>query len=189
MTTATATRHYTMNDLLAMPDDLKKRWIIDGELHEEDMTRRNRFHSIAMANLSGELYIWRANQPLPHGNIVCGEAAVQFTDDDTSGFGVDIAYVSADVMVRQTDEHTIIVGIPKLIVEILSPSTLIEDLHEKIDTYLEAGVPLVWVVDPHNRHVTIYQPNDEDSLVNVHQDLTGGNVLPGFAVPVARLFE
>jgi Uma2 family endonuclease len=190
MTTATATRQFTMNDLLAMPDDRKKRWIIDGELHEEDTTRRNRFHSSSMARLTGELYIWWSSQPAPRGELVCGEAAVQLTDDDdATGFGVDIAYVSADVMVRQTDEHTIIVGVPKLIVEILSPSTLIEDLHEKIDIYLEAGVPIVWVVDPRNRNVTIYKPNDDDSLVNVHQQLTGGDVLPGFSVPVARLFE
>ena len=106
---ATMTQLMTMTDLLAMPDDGKRRWLIDGELREEDMTRRNRFHSIAMANVSGELYIWRSRQKPPHGNVVCGEASVQLrTDDETTGFGVDVAYVSADVMVAQTDAHTII---------------------------------------------------------------------------------
>ena len=187
---ATMTQPMTMTDLLAMPDDGKRRWLIDGELREEDMTRRNRFHSVSMANASTFLNIWRYAQPRPWGNVVCGEASVQLrADDETTGFGVDVAYVSADVMVAQSNEHTIIHGLPLLIVEITSPSTVLEDLDEKIDTYLTAGVRLVWVIDPHDRTVTIYQPNDEPTFANARQELTGGDVLPGFAVLVSRLFE
>ena len=124
----TATQPMTMTDLLAMPEKGKRQWIINGELREEDMTRRNRFHSIAMANLSGELYIWRSKQSAPRGNVVCGEASVQLNEDETTGFGVDVAFVSPEVMVQQTGEHTIIHGIPSLIAEIMSPSTLTEDL-------------------------------------------------------------
>ena len=113
MTTATGTK--TMRDLLAMPDDNKRRWIIGGELHQEDMTRRNRFHSIVMANLSGELYIWRSRQASPRGNVVCGEAAVQLSDDKSTGFGIDVAYVPAEVMLKQGRDHTMILGVPSLV--------------------------------------------------------------------------
>jgi len=186
---ATATRTMTMRDLLAMPDDGKRRWLIDGELHEEDMTRRNRFHSIAMANLSGELYIWRSRQSAPRGNVVCGEAAVQLSDDESTGFGVDVAYVPANVMLKQGGDHTIILGVPSLVAEIVSPSTVYEELHEKIGIYLASGVPLVWVIDPHDKTVTIYRPGEEPTFANVRQELTGGDVLPGLVMPVARLFE
>ena len=37
--------------------------------------------------------------------------------------------------------------------------------------------------------MTIFHAGDEPTLVNVRQKLTGGDVLPGFRVPVARLFE
>ncbi len=185
----TATRTMTMRDLLAMPDDGKRRWLIDGELREEDMTKRNRFHSAAMAHLTGELYIWWRQQNQSRGEIVCGEAAVQLTDDDSTGFGVDAAFVSPEVMLKQSEEFTIVFGVPTLIVEVLSPSTRIDDLEEKIDTYLDVGVPLVWVIDPHDKTVTIYRPGEEPTFANVRQELTGGDVLPGFAVPVARLFE
>jgi Uma2 family endonuclease len=178
-----------MADLLAMPDDGKRRWLINGELREEDMTKRNRFHSITMARLTGELYAWWKQQKPPRGEVVCGESAVQLTEDETTGFGVDVAYVPADVMVRQTDEHTIIHGVPALIAEILSPSSVVEALHEKIDAYLAANVPLVWVLDPHDRTVTIYRPGEEPTFANARQELTGENVLAGFRVPVAQLFE
>ncbi len=189
MGASTVTRTLTMRDLLALPDDSKKRWIIDGELREEDMTRRNRFHSIAMANIAGELYTWRNTRPEPRGNVVCGEAAVQLGDDPSTGFGVDVAYVPPEVMILQTDEHTILQGLPNLIVEILSPSTLIEDLDEKVDLYLKAGVPLVWIVDPHDRTVTVYRPGQLPSFANANQDLSGGDVLPEFSVRVSRFFE
>lgn len=186
---ATATLPMTMTDLLAMPKNGKRQWIINGELREEDMTKRNRFLSAAMAHLTGELYIWWRQQNNSRGEIVCGEAAVQLTEDDTTGFGVDAAYVPPEVMLKQTDEFTIINGLPVLIVEVLSPSTRADDLDEKIDTYLDSGVPLVWVIDPHDRTVTIYRPGEEPTFANARQELTGGDVLPGFAVPVSRLFE
>lgn len=184
---ATTAARMTMADLVAMPDDGKRRWLIHGELREEEMTKRNRFHSIAMANLSGELYIWRATLPRPRGNVVCGEAAVQF--EDGTGFGVDVAYVSPEVMVQQTDEHTIIHGVPTLVAEITSPTTRLEELDEKLDTYRASGVPLVWVIDTHDQTVTIYRPGEEPTLVNVRQTLTGDPALPGFSTPVAHLFE
>lgn len=76
-----------------------------------------------------------------------------------------------------------------MIVEILSPSDTVEILDETIITYLEAGVPLLWIVDPKDRTVTIYRNGEEPVLVNVKQELTGGDVLPGFRLGVGRFFE
>ena len=77
---------------------------------------------------------------------------------------------------------------PVLAVEILSPNNTVEEIDEKIDQYLEAGVPLVWIVDTRDRTVTIYRPDQEPELVNVRQELSGEPHLPGFRVPVANLF-
>ncbi len=153
------------------------------------MTVRNRLHSMAMANLACEINLWRRSQPQPWGQVVCGEAGVILTGDPKTTVGVDVAYVPPELVVRQTDSTTLIEGVPTLIVEIVSPSNRAEDVDEKIAAYLEAGVPLVWQVDPRWRTVTIYRPGDEPTLVNARQELTGSDVLPGFRVPVVRLFE
>ena len=186
---ATATRPLTTADLLAIPDDGRRRWLVRGELREQDVTVRNRYHSIAMANLTGELYIWRRAQPEPRGTVVCGEAGVILPGDPETTIGVDVAYVPPDVMVRQTDDTTLIDGVPTLIVEIISPSDKQEELDEMLEAFRSAGVPAVWLVHPTQHTVTIYRPGDEPTLVNAKQDLDGGDVLPGFRVPVARLFE
>lgn len=62
-------------------------------------------------------------------------------------------------------------------------------LNERIDAYLAAGVPLVWVLDPHRRTVTAYRPGGADpELFGTGRELTADPVLPGFRVPVAALF-
>jgi Uma2 family endonuclease len=48
---------------------------------------------------------------------------------------------------------------------------------------------LVWILNPYDRTVTVYQPDDEPDAFNVREELSGGPHLPGFRVPVARLFE
>jgi Uma2 family endonuclease len=187
--TGTATKRMTVDEFLALPEDGVRRWLIRGEIREEGMTIRNRFHSSAMANLAYELGVWRRTQPKPWGQVVCGEAGVRLDANDDETIGVDVAYVSHNVLVQQSGDSTIIEGVPTLIVEILSPSTQMQNVDEKIDLYLEAGVPLVWVVDPRDETVTIYQPGKRPTLVNADENLIGESALPGFDVPVARLFE
>ena len=153
------------------------------------MTLRNRFHSLTMAEISAELVIWYRSRPKPHGRVVCGEAAVQFDPTDDTNIGVDVAYVPPDVMIRQTDDNTVIVGVPTLIVEILSPSTTVKALDDRRKVFAKYAVPVVWVVDPEDRTVTVYRHGQKPTMANDAQDLVGDPELPGFKVPVARLFE
>lgn len=196
---STQAKPLTMNDLLNMPDDGVRRWIINGELREQQMetgelngqimTVRNRLHSITMANVTTEVNIWRRALPEPRGAVVCGEAGVLLPTGPENSVGVDVAYVPPDVMVVQTDETTVIHGGPTLIVEILSPSTQIGQINERIRTFHCAGVPLVWVIDPDPRTVSIRRRGARPLTLNDEQELTGDPELPGFRVPVARLFE
>jgi Uma2 family endonuclease len=80
-------------------------------------------------------------------------------------------------------------GPPIFAVEILSPSDKNEDIDEKIDEYLEAGVKLVWIVDPHLETVLVLRPDAPPRLYNVTETLDGEPHLPGFSTPVAMIFE
>jgi Uma2 family endonuclease len=156
---ATATSLMTTEEMMALPDDGTDRWLIRGELRERSkeraMTRRNRFHSSLTARVAKFLGNWLDEQPGPRGEVLAGEAGVILNRNPDSTVGVDVTYVSADVMARQTEESTQIEGIPTLVVEILSPNDTVEEVNEKIDTYLAAGVPLVWIIDPYRRTVTV----------------------------------
>src|SRR5438876_3261464 len=168
---ATATTLMTTEELLALPDDGMDRWLIRGELREKPMTVRNRFHSQTMVIVGQLLLNWLEKQPEPRGQVLGGEAGVRLHRTPDSTVGVDVAYVSAEVMGQQTDETTLVDGVPILAVEILSPSDTLDEIDEKVDIYLAAGVALVWVIDPHDRTVTVYRRGAEPELVNRTQEL------------------
>lgn len=187
----------TTEEFLALPDDGIERWLIDGQVKEFGQKQRNhsvnpmrdRFHSRTMICVGTELELWLRQQLPPRGQALGGEAGVRLSRDPDSTVGIDVVYVSADVIVRQTGETTLIDGVPTLAVEILSPNDTVEEIHEKLASYRQARVPLVWVIDPYNRTVTVHRLDAEPELFNVRQELSGDPQLPGFRVPVARLFE
>jgi Uma2 family endonuclease len=186
---ATASSLMTTVDLLAIPEDGTDRWLIAGELRERPMTRRNRFHSRVMIRVGKILDNWLDKQPEPRGQVLGGEAGVILGHDPDTTVGIDVTYVGTEVMVRQTEDSTLIDGVPTLVAEILSPSDTIEDINEKIDAYLAAKVSIIWIIDPYRHTITVHQPDSVPKLFNVRDELSAEPHLPGFRVPVARLFE
>jgi Uma2 family endonuclease len=141
-----------------------------------------------MANSSYLLESWRRTQPEPRGQVLCDEAGCRLARNPDTTVGIDVVYVAANLVAHEPDDTTLIDGVPTLIIEILSPSDVIEEIKEKIDLYQRFRVPLIWVIDPHDRTVTIYRLDAEPELVNVNQELSGEPHLPGFHVKVAELF-
>ena len=185
----------TTEEFLALPDDGVERWLIRGQLRENrgqggehPLTVRNRWHSRIMVRVSQALANWLDQQPEPRGAILCGEAGCRLRRDPPTVVGIDVVYISAELAASEPEETTLIGGVPVLVVEILSPSDTQEQVDEKIDDYLRVGVALVWIIDPHDRTVLIYRPNQEPEFVNVRQELSGEPQLPGFRVPAAQLF-
>jgi len=188
MSVAAAPSVMTTEELLALPQAGMDRWLIGGELREKPIAVRNRTHSRIMVRVARFLDEWLDQQPEPRGEVLCGEAGVKLRRDPETTVGIDVVYVSAEVAARQPEDTTLIDGVPVLAVEILSPNDTLEEIDEKIDDYLAAGVALVWVIDPHHRTVEIFRPGEEPELVNVRQELSGEPHLPGFRVSVAHLF-
>lgn len=188
--TPPADRLFTTADLLALSDDGVERWLIDGRLVEVGMTTRNRTHTGVEARVAQQLLNWVDTQPEPRGSVHAGEAGVRLRENPDRTVGVDVVYLAPDVSaaVMGDDATTIIAAVPTLAVEILSPSDVKEDTTRKLKLYRDAGVPLVWVIDPDFRTVTVHQPGARPVMVNDGDELDGGGVLPGFRVPVARLF-
>jgi Uma2 family endonuclease len=78
---------------------------------------------------------------------------------------------------------------PDLVIEVISPNDTAEEVETKLDEYLRAGVRLVWVFYIPTKNVWTYRPDGSARLDRVTENLPGEDVLPGFAVPVAELFE
>lgn len=80
---------------------------------------------------------------------------------------------------------------PDLAVEVLSPSNTRKEMAIKLEEYAQAGVKLVWYVDPERKEVDVYPKGRAKGKTTFGVDgtLDGGDVLPGFTLPVARIFE
>lgn len=85
---------------------------------------------------------------------------------------------------------------PDLAIEIWSPHELAsrkrrEEAREKIQRYLASGVALVWVINPKNQTVEIYRSGQVGpvQILQKPDELSGEEVIPGFNLSVAKLFE
>ena len=101
----------------------------------------------------------------------------------------DVAFASWDRMPGRRRPTGAVAGFaPDLAVEVLSPSNTPAEMARKRREYFAAGVRLVWEVDPRSRTVTVYDAPERPMVLDSTQALDGGDVLPGFALPLADLF-
>lgn len=77
---------------------------------------------------------------------------------------------------------------PDLVVEVRSPSDNWTELFAKVVEYLRAGVRVVLLLDPESATASVYRPDELQQILHNGDELTLPDVLPGFTLPIARLF-
>ena len=113
-----------------------------------------------------------------------------FVLDDANGLQrrPDVAFVSRQRWRRpvQSDAWKVV---PDVAVQVISPTDLAVELLIKIDEYFAAGVRLVWVVYCQPRQVYVCRSPVTIQVLTPQDTLEGDDVIPGFTLPVAKLFE
>lgn len=101
----------------------------------------------------------------------------------------DVSYISFDQLPnRKFPREPIPDLVPDLAVEVLCAGNTKKEMTRKLKDYFLAGVRLVWLIDPDKRQGQIYTAPDEWRLVTEDDALDGGDVLPGFQLPLRELF-
>jgi Uma2 family endonuclease len=77
---------------------------------------------------------------------------------------------------------------PDLAIEVLSEGNTPREMARKVSEYFASGCRLVWLVDPRTRTVDVYTSVAKPIVLTEKQTLTGGDVLPGFRLPLRKLF-
>jgi Uma2 family endonuclease len=158
--------------------------LVRGEL--VPVTPAGREHGVLSAYLALELTLFvRAHQL---GRIYTdGVGYTLFRNPDTVR-GPDVSFVSRDREATLKSVRGFIPGAPDLAVEVRSPDNTLAELSVKANEYLEAGARMVWIVDPPTRTVQVMRPGRPAVTLSLDDVLDGGDVLPGFSLPVSRLF-
>ena len=71
----------------------------------------------------------------------------------------------------------------------LSEGNTEAEMTRKVREYFEAGVSLVWLIDPRKRIARVYSTPEKSVLNRADQSLDGADVLPGFILPLAAFLD
>jgi Uma2 family endonuclease len=77
---------------------------------------------------------------------------------------------------------------PDMAVEVISKTNTKKEMERKLEEYFEQDVRLVWLVYPKTQTVDVYSSPTKKRTVRPDQTLDGGDVLPGFKLPLKQLF-
>lgn len=174
----------TADELLARPDG-EQFELVDGEVRETTMSLESSWIALEIA------FLIRQYLETHRLGRVFGEAASYrcFPHDSERVRKPDVSFIRHGRLTQAQFEQGHCRIAPDLAVEVVSPNDLHQDLMGRLEDYFSAGVPLVWVVEPSLKLVTVYENGGRSThMLRGDEELTGGNVLPEFRCPVARLF-
>ena len=100
----------------------------------------------------------------------------------------DLAYL-AEQKWKMFDRSSVPVStMPDLVIEILSQTDIITDFNQKVNEYLRAGIPEVWLVYAEDREVHLRR-GKAVQILQSNDTLESPVLLPGFSVKVAEIFK
>lgn len=124
-----------------------------------------------------------------YGYALSNDSGVRTERDPDTVRGPDVCFFSHDRWPRSEVGEKLPPVPPNVVVEVYSPGNRRSEILEKLAEYVAAGVPLIWIIHPKSRSVSIYRCDDDAPLVLKEGDVIENlPELPGFRCPVADLF-
>lgn len=176
---------WTDQEFMALPEDGHRYEIVDGELI--DMGNSGALHGNIAIILSSALFAVVNVQKV--GALFDSSTAFKMKNGNKRS--PDISFFAKERLQGMTELPTgFLEGAPDLAVEILSPGNTIEEIDDKITEYFDNGTRLVWVISPTQHYALVYRCAQEpDRLLKSVDSLDGEDVILGFTLPVADLFQ
>ena len=178
-----ATRLVTGEELAAT-GDLSRCELIEGRIAPKSPTGDK--HGSYEGNFYAALRAFAQMRRL--GKVRVGEVGIYTGRQPDTVRGADVLFISNERYAQKKSSSYLDVA-PELVVEILSPGDSWSEVMQKLREYFAIGVRLVWVADPQVRCVYAYRSLTDVREFAENDELPGDELLPGFAVKVAALFE
>lgn len=122
------------------------------------------------------------------GRVMSGEVGIYIRRNPDTVRAADVLFISA-ARFQQVRSKSYLDIVPELVAEVLSPDDRWTDVEQKLRDYFSAGVKLVWVINPETQSVFVYRSIKNVQVLEEADTLVGEDVLPGFSVKIADLFE
>jgi len=121
------------------------------------------------------------------GWVLVGEVGIYTQRAPDRIRGADVAFISRERLPDGPGSGFLDVA-PELVVEIMSPTDRWQDVRQKIEEYFAADVTWIWVVEPDNLTVLVYDSSTEARKFSEGEHILGEGVLEGFSLDVTELF-
>lgn len=173
-------------EFIALPENQDRHFeLFQGELIEDMPTEE---HGMVAGRIFHYLFS-HAELNLGLGRVVL-EVRRKKPEDDYTALIPDIDFTSNERLEARNMEIVRsgpVLQMPDLAVEVQSPGQSPKFMADKAAYYLENGVRMVWLVYPAKQIIEVLTP-DSRELLTIEDTLDGGDVVPGFSVPVQKLF-
>lgn len=159
--------------------------LVEGVIVE--MPFPNPVHAVILASLTSRITVFAHGNGI--GQVVAGDAPfvlVRNPHGQDTVRGLDIAFIAQERMPKPVPSQPFAIA-PDLAVEIVSPSNTALDIENKTQQLLKAGTSLIWIVYPDLRSISVHTQAGATSLKE-NDNLSGGDVLPGFEIRVGNIF-
>ncbi len=185
MATALDTKLLTAEEYARLPDDGRVTELVRGVVVE--MNRPFTSHGYYLISIASLLRAFVQQHQL--GRVVGGDAGVVTQRKPDSVRGPDIAFYSYQRIPSGPLPEGYWPVSPELVIEIRSKDDRWKDIYQKVGEYLSADVLTVAVVDPEQQRVHLFSADRETAVLNSSDQLTFPDILPGYEIVVARLFD
>src|SRR5918911_1342971 len=177
-------RSMTAEELYELPDDGMRHELVEGELRTMPPT------GFEHGDGAGELFfhVRAFVRARALGKVLAAETGFVLHRGPDTVRAPDVAFVRTDRVPQPEERRKFAELAPDLVAEVTSPYDRVGEVNSKVAQWLDAGVRLVWVVDPETRVVVAHQPGGVAHLLREGDALDGEDVLPGFRLPLSELF-
>jgi Uma2 family endonuclease len=144
-------------------------------------------HGGVESNLHGHVFVYLQRHRT--GVLRVGESGIYTSRDPDTVRGVDLYFISHERFAQRDRTLKYLDVAPDWITEVLSPSNAEAHVKEKLAEYFAIHVRMVWLIDPVERCVHVYRSLTDVQIFLENDSVGGEDVLPGFTIQVAKLFE
>lgn len=184
MSVVSQAKPYTAEDLERLCAQGYRYELIRGELRE--MAPVGMKHANVTVRLAGYVHIFLMEHDL--GESFGGEPGCVIGRDPDTVLAPDWAFIVKERLPDEIPDNFSRI-VPDIVLETRSPNDTRKEVQEKVQLWLQAGVRIVWALDPKARALTVYRPDAEPRTLGIEDALSGEDVLPGFTMPMRTLFR
>ncbi len=175
----------TAEELFDMPDDGFHRYeLVRGELIK--MPPPGAYHGKSATRVGMRLGNYVNENDL--GEVYIAEVGFLIGSNPDHVRAPDVAFVRREREDEVGDTHRYFPGPPDLAIEVISPNDIYREVEEKVQDWLDAGTRMVIVINPRRREVKVHTPLADTVTLTPGDTLDGGDVVPGWTMPVSGAF-